>query len=42
MPVRGRNTVVKWLGVRNPTDRAISAIGRVWAANNTFACSIRR
>jgi len=29
MPVMRRNVVVKWLGVRNPTDRAISAIATV-------------
>jgi len=29
MPVMRRNVVVKWLGVRNPTDHAISAIATV-------------
>src|SRR5207245_5423272 len=42
IPVTRRNVVVKWLGVRNPTERAISPIGNGCAASSAAACSIRR
>src|SRR5437879_1557112 len=42
IPVIRRHVVVKWLVVRNPTSRAISAIGTVPADSNARASSIRR
>jgi hypothetical protein len=41
MPVTRRNTVVKWLGVRNPTVRAIRATERSEAASSVMADAIR-
>jgi hypothetical protein len=42
VPVMRRNTVVKWLTVRNPVARAIAAIESSRLINNADARSIRR
>jgi len=42
IPVQRRNTVVKWLGVRNPAVRETAAIDAPPAARSSLAWSMRR